>query len=166
MVYISELVGARQVVLITSRAEAEILGKRVTKDNVMTADWHSPLSFKPLLYGIVIGVARYSLRLIKKSKVFCVNFVPYKMRKKAVECGSYSGEHLDKFAKFGLEKAECNRIDCPRLKGASAWLECEVVNELETGDHVLFVGKVVNSGVREAGKRLYHITADKFTTTK
>lgn len=166
MVYISELVGARQVVLITSRAEAEILGKKVTKDNVMAADWHSPLSFEPLLYGIVIGKKRYSLGLIKRSKVFCVNFIPYKMREKAVLCGSYSGEHLDKFAKFDLEKAECDRIDCARLKNAAAWLECEVVNELETGDHVLFVGKVVNSGMQETGKRLYHITGGKFTTTR
>lgn len=163
---ISDIADARQVILITTRAETEILGKKITKDNIMTADWHSPLSFNPLLYGILIGKTRYSFNLIKKSKVFCVNFIPYKMKEKAIQCGKQRGEHIDKFNEFGLKKEECEKIDCPRLKDAVAFLECEVEKEIETGDHVLFVGKVMNSALKRQEKRLFHITGDKFTTTK
>ncbi len=166
MLSISDIVDAKQVILITTRGEAEILGKKTIKDNIMTADWHSPLSFNPMLYGILIGRTRYSFNLIKKSKVFCVNFIPYKMKEKAIQCGKQRGEHIDKFNDFVLKKDECEKIDCPRLKDAVAFLECEVENEIETGDHVLFVGRVVNSAIKKQDKRLYHIAGDKFTTTR
>jgi len=166
MVFISDIVGPRQVVAITTRANIEILGKSVSKDNIMIADWHTQLSFNPLLYGILIGKTRYTLNLIKKSKAFCVNFIPYRLKEKIINCGKQRGEHIDKFKENGLEKEECEKIDCPRLKEAIAFLECEVINEIETGDHILFIGKVLNSFMNKEEKRLYHITGDKFVTMK
>ncbi len=150
----SEIHGPRQVVLVTCRHKG--------KDNVITLAWHSPLSFYPEMYGILISRKRYSYDIIKKSKVFCVNFISADMKDLAVKCGTTSGRDLDKFIEFGLEKEECKTIDCCRIKDVLGYIECELVDEIETGDHVIFVGKSTESRMIKPGRRLYHITNDKF----
>ena len=56
----SELTDPRQVILVSSRAEMDILGKKELKDNIITLAWHMPVSFNPKLYAIAIGKTRFS----------------------------------------------------------------------------------------------------------
>jgi flavin reductase (DIM6/NTAB) family NADH-FMN oxidoreductase RutF len=155
----------RQVILVTTRGSAELLGRQVVKDNIFTLTWHSPLSFKPQLYGISVGTTRFSYKLIKESKVFVVNFIPHELREKALYCGRSSGATVDKFEKTGLTKEECESIDCCRIKEASAYLECEVIDEFEVGDHVFFVGKIVKEITKDDKKRLFYLGNERFTST-
>ena len=150
----SELTDPRQVILVSSREEMDIMGKKEVKDNIITIAWHMPVSFEPKLYAISVGKTRFSAELIKKSKAFVVNFVPFELKDKALLCGTKSGMHMDKFSESGLTKEEASSVDCPRIKEALAYMECEVVNEVDAGDHIIFIGKVLNSDVKQAGKRL------------
>jgi flavin reductase (DIM6/NTAB) family NADH-FMN oxidoreductase RutF len=153
---LSELTGPRQVVLVTSRHGG--------KDNIITLAWHMPTSFNPLMYAISVGKSRASRDMIAKSGVFCVNFMPSSEKNAMEVCGSVSGREHDKFGESGLGKEECGKIDCPRIRQALGFMECRVAGAAETGDHTIFIGKVVNSGLRGKGRRLYHITGSKFTT--
>lgn len=155
----------RQTVLVTCRSHLKVLNKQILKDNIITLDWHMPTSFKPELYAISLGKTRFSMELIKKSKAFVVNFMPYDFKDAVLRCGRVSGKHVDKFKDTGLIKLEAEKLDCPRIKEAVAWLECEVIDELETGDHIIFIGKVVNSELMKKDKRVFHLEADDFTTT-
>lgn len=148
----------RQVILVTCRH-----GKT---DNIFTLDWHSPLSFDPKLYAIAVGKTRFSHELISKSKVFAVNFMDKKYEKEIYYCGSHSGRTVDKFKETGFTKEESEKIDCPRIKECLAFFECQVIKSIETGDHTLFIAKIVNEGYKRHGKRLFHIHTNKFTTTK
>lgn len=154
----------RHVVLITSRGTATIIGKKTEKDNVMAADWHTQVSFKPLMWAVSVGKERFSAKLIDSSKCFCINFMPYSFKDNILKAGSLSGEHIDKFKEAGLEKEECEKIDCPKVKGNTGFLECEVINVIDTGDHFIYIGKVLKSDVRD-DKRLLHIEGSRFTTT-
>lgn len=160
----SEITGPRQVILVTSRAEAEILGKRQVKDNIFTLAWHMPVSFEPELYAISAGHKRFSTKLIRESGVFCINFMPFSSAKEALFCGRHSGNHLDKFKECNFGKESCEKIDCPRIKQALAFMECEVVNEIEAGDHTIFIGKVVKSSLLKDEKRIFQ-SGNQFTTT-
>ena len=163
---ISEIANPRQTVLITTGHDHEKPSGRIEqKDNIITIDWHTPLSFEPMLYGIVIGKNRFSLELIRKSGVFVVNFMPYSKEKEVLYCGRNSGQFKDKFKETGLTKGECRTIDCSRIKESTAYLECEIINEIETGDHIMFIGKVVNFKKNNDTKRLFHTHGDDFTTT-
>lgn len=161
----SEITNPRQVILVTSRSKVDILGKEAVKDNIMTLAWHMPCSFNPELYAISVGKQRYSHQLIHESKVFAVNFIPFSLEEKALFCGTHSGEHLDKFEAARLTKEECDKIDCCRIKEAIAYIECEVIDEIEAGDHTIFIGKVLNSSVTKHDKRLFQSIGRKFTTT-
>lgn len=155
---ITSLSNPLQTILLTSRAEG--------KDNVMTLDWHMPLSFEPMMYAVSIGKTRHSLELVKKSKVFTVNFMPKDFEKQILFCGTHSGKDLDKFQNAGLEKEEAETIDCPRIKQALGYLECKVEKEIEAGDHILFVAAVAKAELKKKEKRLFHLFGDKFTTTE
>ena len=157
----SEITGPRQVVIITCR------NKNKKIDNSITVAWHTQLSFKPFLYGIAIGKTRYSCGIIKASKCFCVNFISAKLKQLAVDIGTVSGRSINKdkiLAKHNVKKIECKYIDCFRLDKAIAWLECEVIKQIDAGDHILFIGKVVHMQQSQASKakRLMHITGDLF----
>jgi len=168
---VSEIINPRQSILVTCRGNADGVLVRHKKsdsilDNIITVDWHTPLSFNPAMYGIVIGKTRFSYRLISESGVFAVNFMPFSHKDAVLFCGRTSGIKTDKFAESGLTKTECAKIDCPRIKEASAYLECEVVNQIETGDHVMFIGRVLNAELLHYEKRIFHTGNDDFTTTQ
>jgi len=154
----------RHVVLITSRGRAKVMGKEIEKDNVMALDWQTQVSFSPLLWTISVGKTRFTSQLISQARCFCINFMPYSMKDIVLKAGSMSGEHTDKFKELGLEKDECEKIECPKLRAATGIIECEVENIIEAGDHYIYIGKVLKSNVRD-DKRLLHISNDKFTTT-
>ena len=150
----SELTDPRQVILVTSREEMDIFGKKEIKDNIITIAWHMPVSFNPNLYAVSIGKTRFSAEIIKKSKAFAVNFVGPLLKEQVLFCGTKSGMHIDKFSEAKLTKEECESIDCPRIKEALGYIECEVINEVDAGDHIIFIGKVLNSNIKKDGKRL------------
>ena len=156
----------RQAILVTSRAEVEIIGKRQQKDNIFTLTWHTPLSASPKLYGIVISKSRFSYKLISKSKVFVVNFMPAQFSENVLFCGRNTGELLDKFKETGLTKIEAEAIDCAVIGEACGYLECEVIDEFETGDHMIIVGKVLREKEGEECKRIFYSGMNRFTTTK
>lgn len=154
---ITTLTNPRQTILLTTRAE--------DKDNIITLDWHTPLSFDPMMYAVSIGKTRYSLPLVKKSKVFVINFMEKEFEKEVLFCGRYSGKNFDKFKETALIKEEAQTINCPRIKQALAYLECKVLKEIEVGDHILFIAEVKKAELKKKGKRLFHLFSDNFTTT-
>jgi len=129
-------------------------------ENVLPLDWHLPLSFFPKLYGISLESRNYSSELIKKSGSFAVNFMSYEFEPEILTAGRTSGRSVDKFAATNLARKEASSIDLPVLSDALGVLECRVVHTLETGDHTLFVGKVVHEELFSTNhqKRLYHVT--------
>lgn len=157
-------VNPKQAVLVTTRADVEILGKEVHKDNIFALTWHTPLSFAPKLFGIIVGRERFSHEMIKKSKSFCVNFISIDNEEDLLFCGRNSGRTVDKFEKTALERDECEAIDCPRIKNSLGYLECELIDEKKIGDHTLFIGKVLKNDFHP-GKRIFYKGLDKFTTT-
>lgn len=158
--------GPKQIVLVTSRAMLKnpVTGDDMERDNVVTIAWHTCISSDPLMYGVAIAKSHYSAKLITESKAFVVNFLTADMEEEAIKAGSRSGEHFDKIKDFEVEDAD--NVDCFRLKKAVAYMECEVVNELELGDHMLYIGKVVNQYVDKGAKRLIHLGGKEFTTTE
>lgn len=157
----------RQTVLVTCRGPVKnkFSSKEEIKDNIITIDWHMPTSFEPFLYAISIGKTRFSCNIIRNSGIFVVNFMPYEFKKEVLFCGRNSGEHINKFKESGLTKEESEKLDCCIVKESIAHLSCEIIDEISAGDHIIFIGKVINSYEKDKTRRLFHIEGDDFTTT-
>jgi len=113
------------------------------KDNAMTAAWHSSISRNPPLYGVSISPKRFTYQLITESKEFGINFMPWQKASLAARVGGTSGQEMDKFERFAIEKEQPLRTEIPILKDAYAAYECKLVDSKPYGDHIWVVGEIV-----------------------
>jgi flavin reductase (DIM6/NTAB) family NADH-FMN oxidoreductase RutF len=135
-----------RVVLVTSADKAG-------EPNIITLAWTSILSMDPFMVGISIAPKRHSHRLILESREFVINMPSFELEKQMFFCGTKSGKNADKFKETGLTPVKSEKVSPPRIGECYAWLECRLVDAIETGDHTLFIGEVVASGEREKGSR-------------
>lgn len=113
------------------------------KDNAMTAAWHSSISRHPPLYGVSISPERFTYQFITESKEFGINFMPWQKASLAARVGGTSGQEMDKFERFDIEKEKPLRTEVPILKDAYAAYECKLVDSKPYGDHIWVVGEIV-----------------------
>ena len=130
----------RPVYLVSTEHE----GKR----SIITVGMFAYFSGKPTLIGIGIAPSRYSYELICKSKAYVVNAVDEKLMEAVRICGEKSGRDTDKFKLAKLTAVEGSKVNAPLIDESPLNIECKVVKQVETGDHVWFIGEVLATHVR------------------
>lgn len=127
---------AYNVFVVTTKLGSEV--------NAFTGTWLTQSSFEPPLVAIGVNRKSTSYEMIKRSQVFAINFLGRSQKDLAVhffQPRQRVGNRLGNIP-FRLEVT-----GCPILEEASAYLECEVREVVEVGDHGLFIGEVINAGV-------------------
>ncbi len=76
------------------------------------------------------GDTKDSLGNIRETGVFCVNIVEHAARDVMNASAAAHPREVDEFAAAGIAKAACETIDCPRVAGAPAALECRLTQVL------------------------------------
>jgi len=117
------------------------------KPNIITLAWSMVTSFSPLMVAISVAPERYSYGLIKEVGEFVVNVPTMSIVAETLFCGRNSGRDVEKFSATGLTPLPSKIVRPPLIKECAASLECKVRDELETGDHTIFVGEVVAAHV-------------------
>ena len=115
------------------------------KPNITTLAWAMPTSIEPLLLAISVSPKRHSHKLIEETQEFIVNIPTLEIMQAVYACGSLTGRSFDKFKKAGLTPIPGRKVRAPAIRECVAHLECIVDNKFTTGDHTIFVGKVVAS---------------------
>ena len=163
------LVNPGPLVLVTARYKDRL--------NVMPAAWVVPLSKAPPLVGVAIHRSRFTHELVRRSQQFALNVPGRPLAEAVVQLGSTSGRDVDdKLTSVGFTLAEPQQTNAPLIEQCLAWLECAVVNEVEVGDHTLFVGEVLAARAEqeafdetwrltdEETNPLHHLGSDVFAT--
>ena len=119
------------------------------KKNIISAGMFAYFSGKPPLVGIGIAPSRFSYGLIQESKAFVVNVVDEKLVEAVKICGENSGRDVDKFELAKLTAAPATKVSAPLIEESPLSIECTVVQVIEVGDHVWFIGEVLATHVRE-----------------
>ena len=143
------------------------------KPNVTTVAWAMPTSINPPLLAISLAPGRHSHTLIEESGEFIVNIPTMEVLQAVYSCGSLTGRSFDKFKKANLTQIPGKKVKAPAIRECVAHLECEVDGQLSTGDHTIFVGKILeayaDTGIfTEAGydlkraRMLYHAGGNNF----
>lgn len=129
------------------------------KPNPITLGWVMNTSQDPPQVAISIGRTRHSLEALRRAREFVLSFPSAAMAADARFFGSRSGRDLDKLAARGTRTQAARVVNSVLLADAVANFECRVVAELETGDHVLFVGQVVAAHAHRdpAVRRIYSL---------
>jgi flavin reductase (DIM6/NTAB) family NADH-FMN oxidoreductase RutF len=126
--------------------------------NPVTLGWTMIVSGDPPMMAISVYKGHYSIKTIRHSKCFTIAFPSSDMADATLFFGSHSGRDTDKFAEFKCKTEPAKMIDSVLLGDAVANFECKLVKQVPTGDHIIFVGRVVCSHTNtKSKKRLYTI---------
>jgi len=122
------------VAIVTARYEGE--------QNVMAAGWHSWISIVPPIYGVAVAKERHTHRLMERSRVFGINFLPAEKSEWIQQVGVASGKTVPKFEAWEIGYEEGCTVDVPILRDAYIAYECRVIDIRSYGDHDWFVGTI------------------------
>ena len=128
------------------------------KANPMTVGWTMITSGSPPMMAIALAPKRYTAEAIRHSKCFTLAYPSSNMEAETLFFGTKSGRDIDKLDVTGCKTQKAEIIDSVLLSDAAANFECILENEIVTGDHILFIGKVVASHTNnQPKKRLYTV---------
>ncbi len=100
-------------------------------------------SRNPGYLAISIGQKSYTYELIQKSKEFVVAVPNKELEEDLLFFGSVSGRDINKFEKTNLATISAKKIKTPLIKDATINFECILEQEIQLGDSVLCIGKIV-----------------------
>jgi len=112
--------------------------------NLMPAAWHTPISAKPPLYGVLISPKRYTYEILPEHEGFTVNFLMKDQAELIAQLGSTSGRDIDKLSEFGIAIRNAEKIKGVIMSASYGAYECRKYALHEYGDHFLLVGQILS----------------------
>jgi flavin reductase (DIM6/NTAB) family NADH-FMN oxidoreductase RutF len=142
------------------------------KSNIITLAWVMPTSIDPPLVAMSVSPKRHSHRLISETGEFVINIPTVELLRQVLTCGTVSGRNHDKFEETRLTPAMPKRVKVPIIKECIAHIECKLEGIFTTGDHTIFIGKVIEAYAEkgvftekydlEKVRMLYHAGGNSF----
>ncbi|MCY4303847.1 MAG: flavin reductase family protein [Aestuariivita sp.] len=92
-----------------------------------------------------------SVANIRATGVFCINIVGFEMRKEMNASSIFLPKDEDEFTFAGLTAEQCKVIDCPRVAGTPAALECELndIITLRGESNYMVLGEVIGIHLKD-----------------
>ena len=110
------------------------------------------------MMAVSVGKTRWSLEAIRQAGEFVIAFPSERQQEETMLFGTKSGRDMDKLAAAGAKTQPAKVVDGVLLADAVANFECKLAGEMEAGDHVIFVGEVVQAHLNEKPlDRLYTV---------
>jgi len=120
--------------------------------HAMTVNWVTQSSFEPPMIAIAIENESHSLPMLRTAGAFALSILPTGARQLAGKLGRSSANVPNKLQDAPYHAAPIS--GAPVLDEATGWLDCRVVSEQPSGDHVLVVAEVVEAGVQTDAETL------------
>ncbi|MFC2970780.1 flavin reductase family protein [Azotobacter bryophylli] len=113
--------------------------------NLMPMSWHCMLEFEPPQVGCVVSAGNHSFAALEATGECVLNVPTVELAQQLVGCGNSHGDHLDKFARFGLTAVPSTQVAVPRVEECYANLECRVIDRQLVGRYNFFVLEVLKA---------------------
>lgn len=123
----------------------------------MINSWHMKCSRDPALFAISLFKTGYTHKLIQQSKEFVIAVPNKELEKEVLFFGTTHGNQIDKFKETKIETIKAKSIKSPLIKNATINFECSLEKEIDVGDHIVFIGKILNSYINRNKKVLINM---------
>jgi flavin reductase (DIM6/NTAB) family NADH-FMN oxidoreductase RutF len=120
--------------------------------NGFTASWVMQGSFKPPLVINCVRQDSGSHTMLKNTGVFTLSFLEEGQKDLAGKFFKPQRRVGNKLADIDFTLGE--ETGCPIITDSLGYVECRVIGSVDEGDHTVFVGEVIGSGVHREGKPL------------
>lgn len=133
-------------------------GERV---NGYAAGWVVRVSEVPVIIQVAVWEENYSYELAQDARHFVVHVLEEGQQDMARHFGQTCGRDADKLCGYETRHGVSG---VPVLEDCLSHLECEVVFRKVFGDHIVLVGKAIDSAIHRDGKALIHEYSDYHDT--
>lgn len=117
----------------------------------LTVNSFASVSLEPLLVLWCLDKRSGSLNAFKNADKFAVNILAGDQKE---ACWTFaSSKEKDRFAKVSWEMSD---HQLPILNNVFGAFECKKVNEIDAGDHIIFIGEVINIKKNDVVPMLYY----------
>jgi flavin reductase (DIM6/NTAB) family NADH-FMN oxidoreductase RutF len=120
--------------------------------NGFTVSWLMQSSFEPPLVVNCVKKGTVSHEMIKNTQVFAISFLESGQKDLAASFFRPKTRVGNKFE--DVEFYEGEATGCPIIQDSLGYIECQVVGTVENGDHTVYVGEVIASGIHREGDQL------------
>lgn len=121
---------------------------RQGKANIMTAAWGGICASKPPAVAVSIQKTRWTYASLLERKAFTVSIPSTAQAAQADFAGIRSGADIDKFASLQWSPVKGDFVDAPYVGECPVVLELALLQSVEIGSHVQFIGEVKDVKVR------------------
>jgi flavin reductase (DIM6/NTAB) family NADH-FMN oxidoreductase RutF len=119
--------------------------------NVMVLNWLTQVSFEPQHLALGVQNTSYSFGLMQQSRKLIVNIFKTEDQDVVKQFSKSREKNPEKFLKAKYTDGPVTGL--PVLTDAAAYLECEIVETVDTGaGHTVVIAKVVGAGVQQEAK--------------
>lgn len=136
---------ASGVTVVTTLHEGQPIG--------LTVSSFASVSLDPPLVLICLGKKMFSHQAVAENGSFAVSILAAEQVEMGKRFAGMIPDITDRFAGVVTQTAQTG---CPILSGCLAWLDCNVWQIHEAGDHSVFIGKVMEAGVGDSGEPLMY----------
>lgn len=120
--------------------------------NGFTVSWLMQTSFKPPLIVNCVKADSGSHAMIKNTGVFAISFLESTQKDLAAKFFQPKRRVGNKFE--DIEFYEGAETGCPIIQDSLGYVECKVIDSSEKGDHTIFIGEVIGSGIHREGEQI------------
>lgn len=114
-----------------------------SRDRGMLASWVMQAGFEPPAISIAVGKTRGFLSCSDKGSRFVLNLLGESQRPMVARFGRPSVDGFDPFEGITVSRSPCGLAI---LGSTATWLECSVMNSVDSGDHRVIVASVACGG--------------------
>ena len=126
----------------------------------MVAGWNMKCSNNPHMFAVSLSKKGQTHKLIQQSKEFVIAVPNKELEEALLLFGSKHSNEINKFEEVKLETEQSKFIKSPLIKNATINFECELFNEVDSGDHIIFIGIVLTSYINKDKKVLLNMGKD------
>lgn len=116
----------------------------------LTVNSFASVSLEPLLILWSIDKKSSSYPVFLEVEKFVVNILA---DNQAEICSLFASKEQNRFSQCNWEKSE---RQLPLISGALSQLECNTVQRIDAGDHIIFIGEVIDIHNEDKNPLLYH----------
>ncbi|GIW21207.1 MAG: flavin reductase [Candidatus Sericytochromatia bacterium] len=131
------------------------------KENIktgFTASFLIQTSFEPPIIIVAIKKGRKFYDFISDTKIFTVNIMP-KSEMKLI--GKFANPNVTEEELFNnVDYKEINNM--PVINSSVSYLSCKVINNVESGDHIIVMGEVFDGELLNDIEPAYHVRKNGF----
>jgi flavin reductase (DIM6/NTAB) family NADH-FMN oxidoreductase RutF len=108
-----------------------------------------PISCQPAMLGFASAPRHHTLTNIRETKEFILNIPSEEIIDQMWKCAKPYPKGVSEIIETGLTEEKAKMVSVPRIGECIGWIECSLEFEKEIGDHVMIVGQVLSSQIRD-----------------